>query len=370
MEEFGAGILGQSKSVRTLNKIIFSKRIPHALLFNGNSGVGKHLVAVEFAKYLFQSHNLHISEQVLNKITYLSEPYIKYVMPLPRGKNENSDDSPLDKLDESQIKEINEEIYKKISNPYYKITVDKANNIKINSIRDIRKFISMNYSDIPWRFIIISDAHLMTEDSQNALLKSLEEPPEGIIFILLTSNKEKLLSTILSRCWHVDFEPLDFQTIIEILTDYFKLTKHDAERVALFAGGSTHTALELIENDIDELIEKTISLLRFSLVKWYESAFKEITYILKNYPAPVFVQMLKMVLLWFTDTIKNKIEFRDYYFKNQLDTIEKFNEKFKDADLSRIFTTVENLIEAINRNVNLNIIASNIIFELGTISQR
>lgn len=370
MKEFGVGVYGQQKSIRTIKNIISSRRIPHALLFNGGSGVGKHLLAVEFAKYLYKYYFPDTTDTISQKIHTLSEPYIKFIIPLPRGKNETADDSPLDKLDAEQMKELNNEISQKVKNPYHKIYLSNANNIKINSIRDIRKFISINFGEIPWRFILISEAHLMTEEAQNALLKSLEEPPEGIVFILLTPSKEKLLPTILSRCWHVDFEPLDHENTVRVLMEYFNVDENTASRVSYFAGGSVHVALDLIENDFDLLIEKTIALLRFSLVKWYDSALKELAGIMKNYPAEIFIQILKMIIMWFADTVKNKNEIADYYFGHQIDTIKKFNEKFKNTDLSYIFGTVEKLITAVDRNVNLNIISTNIIFELGTISVR
>ena len=148
------------------------------------------------------------SEKIIKRIEQLSEPYIKYIIPLPRGKGESDSTSPTEKLTPDEIDLIKEQL-------------PKANNIKISSIRNIKKYLSLDYSEFAQRFIVISDSHLMNEEAQNALLKNLEEPPENVIFILCTSQVSKLRRTITSRCWRINFDPLSEQEISEILKKYF-----------------------------------------------------------------------------------------------------------------------------------------------------
>ena len=188
---YWSGIYGQTSVINILNKLLDNSSIPHAFLFTGLPGVGKEFTAIRFAQALNSNYDLsEDSAKISNLISNFSEPYIKYILPLPRGKNETDTSGPFEKLSVEENENYWEELGKKIKNPYYKIQMQRASNIKISSIRDINKFLSINYSDIKYRIILISDAHLMNEEAQNALLKNLEEPPEGIIFILVYTISE------------------------------------------------------------------------------------------------------------------------------------------------------------------------------------
>ena len=173
------GIFGQQSVLEILDKLISSSNIPNALLFTGIDGIGKEFTAIKFTSTLNASGKTD-SEHLERIISSYAEPYVKYIYPLPRGKNESDDNGPFEKLSADDLDLIKEELQKKIENPYYKIIIPKANKIKISSIRDIKKFLSLNYSDIQYRTVLISDAHLMNDEAQNALLKNLEEPPEEI----------------------------------------------------------------------------------------------------------------------------------------------------------------------------------------------
>ncbi|HEY6435223.1 MAG TPA: hypothetical protein VIY47_01420, partial [Ignavibacteriaceae bacterium] len=257
-------IPGQERVKQILNNFLQSNIIPHAFLYTGNVGVGKDNAAIQFAKSVISNNNFDEKEKAIRAIGKLQEPYIKIIFPLPRGKNETDSSSPTEKLNQDEIELIQEQIEKKSENPFHKISLPKANSIKINSIRDIKKFVSMNYDESGYRFILISDSHLMNEEAQNALLKNLEEPPENVIFILTTSMISKLKDTIISRCWRINFDPLTEDEIVSVLREYFKIEKITSEEVAPFAMGSVQSALNMIEINFHNLKEKTISILRFS----------------------------------------------------------------------------------------------------------
>ena len=369
MHDFLNDVYGQGSAKTLLENLIKTGRIPHALLFCGSEGVGKHFTAIQFAK-LLNSENINQPDSVIYKrISSLSEPYIKYVMPLPRGKGETAEDSSMDKLSKEVVEQINDELKIKTANPYHIISIDNANTIKINSIREIKKFISINYDDIKYRIIIINEAHLMNEESQNALLKSLEEPPEGIVFILLTPYKDRLLTTIQSRCWGVNFEPLTEKDIEEILTKYFDADKKTAGKVSHFAEGSITTAVELIDQDLDKTLENAISLLRYSLAKKYNSAFAGAKKLVDDSPE-TFIATVRIILKWLNDVIKNRVDVKSYYFNDYKDTIEKFNLRFGETDINSAYDKLSELINAYDRNVNLNVIILNVIFELSAIVNR
>lgn len=354
-------IIGQPLAVKQLHSLKENNRIPHAFLFTGPAGVGKFLTAIQFTKLLNDPKNFR-------KIEKLDEPHVKYIIPLPRGKGEISESSGLEKLNDNQLKDYHEQIKKKIENPYHKIQIEDANIIKISSIREIRKFLSLEYEDIKYRVIIIDDAHLMNTEGQNSLLKSLEEPPDGVIFILLTPYDKKLLPTIHSRCWTIRFNGLSHDDITNILIEKFNIKKEEAKRTALFSNGSVRTALELIENNMSELLESTIQILRFSLGGWFNSAYIEFKHATDEFERSKVKDILFLILTWLNDIQKNKIDFRNYYFEDYQETLQKFNKNFPNANISKIYDTVDELILSMDKNILLNVIILNLILQLNLIS--
>ncbi len=363
------GIYGQRSVINTLTKLIENSSVPHALLFSGLSGVGKDFTAIRFAQAL-NSNNLPGEEAAVvnNLINNFNEPYIKYILPLPRGKNENEASGPFEKLSAEENENYWEELNKKISNPYYKIQIPKASNIKISSIRDINKFISFNFSDIKYRIILISDAHLMNDESQNALLKNLEEPPAGIIFILCTPYPNLLRETIRSRCWLIPFQPLDKDEIANILTEYFHVENELAKDVAPFSAGSVTTALKLLDHDFELLLDKTIFILRYSFGRKYHSALSTFSDFLSDNSTESLKLIIQMMIIWLTDVMKFRLNNREYYFTKNVETLEKFDNRFPGIDLQKTIFKLDKLASSIQNNINQNLIILNIMFELASLT--
>ena len=360
-------IPGQERVKKTLNSFLQSKLIPHALLFTGTNGVGKDNAAIQFSKELASAEYSKESEKASRLIESLQEPYIKLIFPLPRGKNETDSSSPTEKLSQDELEIVREQLESKAKNPFYKILIPKANSIKINSIRDIKKFLSMGYEEIGYRFIIISDAHLMNDEAQNALLKSLEEPPEKVIFILTTPNASKLRPTIISRCWKINFDPLNEDEIVFVLTKYFEIDKITAVEVAPFAMGSVQYALNLTQLNIHDLKEKTISILRYSFGRKFNSAFEELNSVLSDQSAVNYPIIVGMIITWLNDIQKYKLSIKKYFFKDHLETLEKFNSKFPDVNLSDITTHLDRLSNLPRNNINPSLLSANLIFELASV---
>lgn len=359
-------IIGQSKVKTLLKKIVDSNKIPHAFLFTGKEGIGKEFAAIQFAKYLFiKNSNGKIDDSIYRLIHNLQEPYIKYIFPLPRGKNENEDDSPFDKLKPDEIILIQNEFQKKAENPYYSIEIPNANNIKINSIRDISHYISLSLENNYKKIILISNAHLMKEEAQNALLKNLEEPPTNVIFILITPFPELLRETILSRCWRINFENLFPNEVEEILINYFKVENNLASKVSFISLGSIKTALSYLEYDLDFLTEKVIRILRYSFAKKFNSALEEMEEINKD--KKLFKSIISLVILWLS--YYNKYRFTNFEIPlTQFDeTIKKFSIKYPDLKVTELIYTLENYYLNLDKNINSNIITSNLIANLSTI---
>ncbi len=358
-------IIGQGRQIDILKKIYSSERIPNAFLFYGPAGTGKHLTAINFLKLL----NSKKTPAVDHNIEKLMEPYVQFVIPLPRGKGETNDSGPTEKLSEDTISLIHEEIRKKIDNPYHQIRIDDGFNIKISSIRDIKKKISLNFDDVAYRGIIISDAHLMSVEAQNALLKSLEEPPSGVVFFLITNNVSKLLPTIHSRCWNLEFQPLKPLEIENILIKYFNYEPDEVKKVSHFANGSVTFAQKLLENRFDYLLDKTITILRYSLGNKYNTAFSTFTEIIDGNSKEKFFIVMQLIMKWLDDVIKNKAGFEKYYFKDYKETFVKFNNKFNNVNIQETQSYLDWLSSLIYNNVSLNIIIMNTIFKLASLTK-
>jgi DNA polymerase-3 subunit delta' len=360
-------IPGRQKVKVILNGLIKSSKIPHALLFTGIDGAGKEYHAISFAQTVIQNSSSKLSENALRQISQFNEPYIKFIFPLPRGKSETESSSPTEKLTTDEIEMIQEQLGKKIKNPYYKIVIPKANNIKINSIREIKKFLALDYSEITKRFVIISDAHLMNEEAQNALLKNLEEPPDDVIFILCTSQVSRLRQTIISRCWKINFDPLSEEELAEVLKKYFKIDDKIVDAVVPFSEGSVNTALHLIEMDIFKLKEKTISILRYSFGRKFNSAFEELNTLLSDPFYQNYKIVIKMIITWLNDLVKHKYHLKNFFFSDYMETLDKFNTKFPDVELKSIAFKLDRLSSLTKNNINPSLLSANLVFELSSV---
>jgi len=365
--DFWDGLYGQANVKKILNKLIRSGNIPHAFLFSGNSGTGKFLYALRFTVAVNHKHN---NPDLERSIYDLAEPYVKFIFPLPRGKNEDDSSTPYDKLSQEEMQIVQEQLDIKKTNPYHQITIPKANIIKVNSIRDINKFLTYNYEDVKYRTIIITDAHLMNEESQNALLKNLEEPPPGIIFILTTPYPMNLRETIRSRCWQINFQPLNMEDVKNILVEYFLTDPERAETASRFSGGSVTFALQLLENDIEIILEKTISVLRYSFGRKINSAYTAIKDITEENESELFKLVVQLMITWFNDVLKHRTGNKDIAFIKYIDTIEKFNSKFPNADIPSVTIKLEYYVSLLKNNVNTGVLLLNTINTLASLTAK
>ena len=194
-------IVGNEKVKEYLKSSLENKNISHSYIFVGKSSIGKKLFAREFAKKIM-CLNLE------NNIT----------------SDRESDSNSLSKdeiSDVSKSHDKKEEIcncescikFEAGSNPDYMEIAPDGKTLKINQIREMQEKIAEKPIVSNRKVYVIDDADLMNEESQNCLLKTLEEPPEYAVIILIVSNESKILSTIKSRCILVKFNILSDEEI-------------------------------------------------------------------------------------------------------------------------------------------------------------
>ena len=222
-----------------LNKIIKNKSFANSYIFYGAEGVGKKQTALQFIKEIFKQYSL--GKNVEEIITNNNHPDFLIIEPDSLLANKSSGSSGLEK----KINSGNEII-------------------KISQIRNIKTFLGKKSINSEKKIVLIIDAHLLNEAASNCLLKTLEEPSNGI-FILLTSKLNLLLDTIISRSQIFRFRSFSSKQIKSILKDYLDTSKLNINTKLKFedlinsANGSPNQLLKNIEmwNDFsDEITSK------------------------------------------------------------------------------------------------------------------
>src|SRR3990167_7356452 len=187
-------VVGQEAILQTLRNAILKNTIAHAYLFSGSRGIGKTTLARLFAKALN-----------CNQIRDQIEPC-------------NSCPSCLDILSGRALDVIE---------------IDGASNRGIDDIRQINETIGFVPTHGKYKIILIDEVHMLTKEAFNALLKTLEEPPENAKFFFATTEPHKVLPTILSRCQRFDLSRLSIALIIKKLDSIAKDMQRDCEEEAL-----------------------------------------------------------------------------------------------------------------------------------------
>lgn len=208
-------VKGQDHIVTTLQNQIKANRIGHAYLFCGTRGTGKTTVAKIFAKAVNCEHPVNGS---------------------PCGEC-------------AMCKSIAAGTSMNV------IEIDAASNNGVDNIREIREEVTYRPTEGRYKVYIIDEVHMLSIGAFNALLKTLEEPPEYVIFILATTEVHKIPITILSRCQHYDFKRISIETITDRMRELMETEQVEVEEKALryiakAADGSMRDALSLLDQCI------------------------------------------------------------------------------------------------------------------------
>src|SRR5580658_3802080 len=205
-------VVGQDHVTRTLANAIASNRVAHAYIFAGVRGVGKTTTARILAKALNCAKGA------------TAEP-------------DNTCDSCRE-ITEGRSMDV--------------LEIDAASNRGIDQVRELREMVRYAPASGRYKVVILDEAHMLTTEASNALLKTLEEPPEKVVFVMATTQPEDLEETIRSRSQHFHFRALSFAEIVEALQgiaskEGLKIEPGAIAVMARTADGSLRDALSLIE---------------------------------------------------------------------------------------------------------------------------
>ncbi|MDR0956258.1 MAG: DNA polymerase III subunit delta' [Endomicrobium sp.] len=222
-------ILGQQKVKKILSSQIKNDRVAHAYIFIGSTGIGKRLMALEFAKILnCNMSDFNISDigacgvcRSCKKITKNIHPDLHFV----------------DFAKQADMK--GEELA-------------KQKTLKIEIMKYMQKKIATKAYEGKWKIFIIEPAEKMNITAANSLLKTIEELPENTIIILIAKHKEAIPRTIVSRSQILFFQPLSNEMIITWLMSNFSLSLQKAQEIAKISEGSLEFAIQFINEKKNE----------------------------------------------------------------------------------------------------------------------
>ncbi len=295
------------------------------------------------------------------KISILQHPNLKFIFALP-GISESGEE---EKIQNDVREEIRKQLSEKAHNPYFKISIQKANTISIGMIREIRKETSLASYEEGKKIFIISQAEMMNEAASNALLKILEEPPVDTIFFFTTSRKEKLLSTILSRCQSIQCNILSEEKIAEALEKNYSIENQNAKILARISNGSYTRAIELLSEDISEQRKEVVQFLRAVLANSVMKFFEENENYLTTSNKKSVEQLFSLTLMWMRDVLILKERGAEGIInQDQQEDLQKFLSKFGNANISAAIETLENSLELLRRNVYLPLIIISLSIQL------
>lgn len=350
-------VIGQDRAKTILRSSISHDRVSHAYLFSGPEGVGKDAMAIEFAKTL--NCDRRSDESCggcvsCSRISMLQHPNVRFVHALPVGKNETAGDPPLLRLTESDLSLVRDEIAKKSANPYHQLSIPRATNIKINSVREIRRESALALASTGKRVFIFSGAEDMSDEAANSLLKTLEEPHEDTILVLTTSHPDQLLPTILSRCQHIRFDPLREVDISEALQQRKGLPAAEARIIAQLARGSYLLASEMTGSSVAERRLEAVGFLRLALYLPRPDLLAEIERLSTSYPRTEMEAFLMLLQSWLHDAmlVHEGLETAAY----ESEALGKFVRHHTAAEYVHAIGSIDRAISLLNKNVYIPLI--------------
>ncbi len=279
-------IVGNEKNKQLLTEIIESKNISHGYMFLGISGIGKFLFAKEFAKAIL------CNEQIgCNKCKSCIE------------------------FDSS-------------NNPDYQVIEPDENSIKIEQIRVMNSKIYEKPIISSKKVYIINNADLMTKEAQNCLLKTIEEPPEYAVIILVGANENMFLNTIRSRCVKINFNKINDEELTKILTERYEFNGITENMLRLFSGS----------------IEKAINL------QGKQDIYMEIENMFNNLDRVNIIDLLnkKEIITKNKEEINNILEYINVLLFEKLKKLDKQNQYIKAIQI------VEDTKDRLKKNANLD----------------
>lgn len=312
-------VVGHKDILKYISSAVENNRVSHAYILNGERGSGKKMLANLFA------------------MTLLCE---------------TGDHEPCGKCHSCKQAESG-------NHPdIIRVTHEKPNSISVDDIRtQVNNTVDIKPYQGPYKVYIIPQADMMTPQAQNAILKTIEEPPSYAVFLLLTENAETLLPTINSRCVMLKLRNIKDTLIKKYLMENLEIPDYKADMCTAFAQGNMGRAIMLANSDhFNEIREEAVQLLKHI----NEMELNEIVAAVKNisvYKLEI-TDYLDIIMIWYRDVLLYKAtkEIDKVVFKDQLQSIKEQARKSSYEGIELILESLEKAKARLKANVNFDLV--------------
>ncbi|SEW45631.1 DNA polymerase III subunit delta' [[Clostridium] fimetarium] len=311
-------ILGHDKIKEHLQNAIKLNKVSHAYIFNGESGAGKKSLAKVFSKTL---------------------------------QCEAKGDNPCNECHSCKQAESGNQP------DIIWVSHEKPTSIGVEDIREqVIGDIQIKPYSSKYKIYIIDEAEKLTLQAQNALLKTIEEPPAYGIIILLTTNADTFLQTILSRCVQLDLKPVRDEVIQNYLIKNYQVPDYQARFAVAFAQGRIGRAVSIVNSkDFMEMKEHALHVLKYSNEMTVSELIDAVKYV-NNYKNNIN-DYIDLMAMWFRDVLifKSTNDANLLIFKDELTRIKKQAEKSSYEGLEDIIDSMDKAKLRLKANVNFDL---------------
>lgn len=312
-----ADVLGHEQTIAHMKHAIELNKVSHAYLINGEKGSGKKLLAGIFAQTLqCQKHGTEpcMECQSCKQAVSLNQPDI------------------------------------------IRVTHEKPGTISVEDIRSqLNGDIQIKPYSSPYKIYIVDEAEKLTVQAQNALLKTIEEPPSYAVILLLTANAGMLLPTILSRCVKLDLKPVSPELIRHYLMEQMEIPEYRADICTAFAQGNVGKARKLALSDsFGEMLEHALHLVKYISEMEISDLIDDLKKI-STYKMEIN-DYLDLLMVWYRDVLMFKAT-RDadgLIFSDELNSISQKAMSSSYEGLECIINALEKAKIRLNANVNFD----------------
>lgn len=313
-------VVGHKNIIQYIGNAVKTDKVSHAYILNGEKGSGKKLLANLFAMSL-QCQNREEDGDACGKCQSCKQTV-----------NNNQPD-------------------------IIKVTHEKPNTISIDDIRDqVNNNIEIKPYSSRYKIYIIADADMMTVQAQNAILKTIEEPPEYAVILLLTENAETLLATIRSRCVMLKLRNIKDQLVKKYLMEQMEIPDYKADVCVAFAQGNMGKAIMLATSEhFNEIKEEAVHLLRnineMDLSELIDAVKRCMSYKLE------ISDYLDVIAIWYRDVLIYKAtrNVDRVVFSDQLKYIKDRANKSSYEGIEIILDALEKAKSRLKANVNFEL---------------
>lgn len=313
-------IIGQEHIKEHLKTSIASDKVSHAYLITGEVQAGKEFIANIFAQALMCEHRLE-------------------------------DMNPCGEC-HSCVQAITKNHPDIIT-----VTHRKPNTVSVDDIREqIVADIGIKPYGSKYKIYIMNEAEKMTEQAQNALLKTLEEPPEYAVILLLTTSKTAMLPTIISRCVQLDMRPVEDKTVRKYLMQNLKVPDYQADICVAFARGNIGKARSLASSEeFENIKEEAIRVLKYIKDMDVSDMVKTIKK-LQEYKMNTD-DFLDIMMIWYRDVLlyKATMDADSIVFKDEGAQIRKNASESAYEGIEEILEAIEKTKSRLKANVNFDL---------------